>query len=620
MENSIYATRSLVDTAPLTRGEVFEEQQPQPGITSVHQLIGRQAALRPTGLALRDEKHELTFLELDQRANRLARYIRGLGVGLETPVGLCFARSVDFVVAALAVLKAGGAYVPLDSTYPPARIDAIFKDAHILVLLSHRCLTATLPSGPWKTVDLAIDSPSIDRESSEPPTVRVEGHHLAYIIYTSGSTGRPKGVEVTHANLLHLIQWHQRAFSVSASDRASQIAVLAFDAAVWEVWCHLTAGASLHLIDEESRRSPEGVKDWVVANRITIAFVPTIFAEHLITFDWPKCTALRILLTGADTLHRRPNPGLPFLLINNYGPTECTVLVTSGAIHSRGDTEGQLPSIGRPIENTEILIMDADLRRVGPGEEGEICVSGPQVARGYRNLPELTAQKFVCDPRSERRIYRTGDRGRVLPDGEIAFLGRIDDQIKIRGFRIEPDEVVAQLNSYPGICNSAVVARGDNANQRSLVAYVVLKSGTQVTTGQLCEYLQSRVPDYMVPSTFVNVPSLPVTANGKCDKQALPSPGAANLLPDAVATKPSNQNRQTGTEAAIAQLVSGLLEGRPIGADDNFFLVGGHSLMAAQLLARLREKLAVTLNLRQLFEAPTIASLAKVVDQKLATN
>lgn len=619
MENSIHQAGSLVENVPFGTGEVYHGPQPHHGASWAHELVSRHAALRPAAVALHDEKRELTFAEFEQHANRLARYIRALGVSAETPVGLYFERSVDFVVAALAVLKAGGAYVPLDSSYPPARVDAILKDANIPVLLSHRDLAAGLASGPWTTVDVDADRLSIQSKSAEPPVSRVEGHHLAYIIYTSGSTGRPKGVEVTHANLLHLIQWHQRAFSVTAADRASQIAVLAFDAAVWEVWCHVTAGASLHLIDDDSRRSPEGVKDWLVANRITIAFVPTIFAEHLITFDWPRSTALRILLTGADTLHRRPKPDLPFVLVNNYGPTECTVLVTSGPIHS-GDSDSQLPSIGRPIDDTEILIVDADLRRLAAGQEGEICAAGPQVARGYRNLPELTAQKFVFEAGTGQRLYRTGDRGRVLPNGEIAFLGRIDDQVKIRGFRVEPDEVAVQLNSHPGICNSVVVARGHNADEKSLAAYLVLQAGTQVTAGELREYLQSRLPDYMIPSAFVRLPSLPITSNGKCDKQALPTPAADNLLPDLFETPAANASNPTGTEVAITQLVSSLLEGRQIAPDDNFFLVGGHSLMAAQLLARLRERLGVSLNLRQLFEAPTIASLAQVVDRKLATK
>jgi len=584
-----------------------------------HELIARHAAATPDALAVRGQNREISFLELEERANGLARHLQTLGVVAETPVGLYFERSTDFVVAALAVLKAGGAYVPLDAAYPPARIDAILRDAGVPVLLSHKWMAATLPGGPWKTVDLDIDAISIASHSTEPLRTQLNGDRLAYIIYTSGSTGRPKGVEVTHANLMHLIRWHQHAFEVKTSDRASQIAGLAFDAAVWEMWCHLTGGASLHLIDEASRRSPEGLKDWLVAQKITIAFVPTIMAEYLITFDWPRQTALRILLTGADTLHRYPDAGLPFVLVNNYGPTECTVLVTSGVVGS-GGAGGHIPSIGFPIDDIAILILDEQLKRVTAGEEGEICVAGPQIARGYRNLPELTAQKFVTEAATGVRLYRTGDRGRTLPDGQIAFLGRIDDQIKIRGFRVEPDEVVAQLNSHPHIANSVVVARGENADEKTLVAYVVATVGTEPTAAELREYLEARLPGYMVPSAYVGLPSLPVTTTGKCDKQALPAPLPANLLAECKQAANAPEAGDSSTETCIGQLVSGLMEGRSINRDDNFFLVGGHSMLAAQLLARIRENLAVTLNLRQLFEAPTIALLAAAVDRKLATK
>jgi len=608
MRNSVLVDGPAVPVGGLT----------EPGINWAHELMTRQAAATPGALAVRGSNRQLTFQELEERANCLARHLQSLGVVAETPVGLYFERSVDFVVAALAVLKAGGAYVPLDAAYPPGRIDDILKDAGIPVLLSHKWMAASLAGGPWKIVDLDIDAASIESHSAEPLATPVDGHHLAYIIYTSGSTGRPKGVEVTHANLMHLIRWHQRTFAVSANDRASQISGLAFDAAVWEMWCHLTAGASLHLIDETSRRSPEGLQNWLVTQKISIGFVPTIMAEHLIAFDWPHNTALRILLTGADTLHRYPNAGLPFILVNNYGPTECTVLVTSGAVLSHGDAH--IPSIGRPIDNTEILFLDAGLKRVAPGEEGEICVAGPQIARGYRNLPELTAEKFVRETDTGLRIYRTGDRGRLLPDGQIAFIGRIDDQIKIRGFRVESDEVIAHLNSHPQIRNSVVVARGDNADEKALVAYVVPAVGAEVTAAQLREHLKARVPDYMLPSAYVSLPSLPLTTTGKCDKQALPAPTADNLLPESRQVAGATEASESSSEKRIAQLVSGLMDGRPISRDDNFFLVGGHSMLAAQLLARIRENLAVSLNLRQLFEAPTIASLAAVVDRKLATK
>jgi acyl-CoA synthetase (AMP-forming)/AMP-acid ligase II/aryl carrier-like protein len=305
--------------------------------------------------------------------------------------------------------------------------------------------------------------------------------------------------------------------------------------------------------------------------------------------------------------------------VNNYGPTECTVLVTSGAVVANAK-QGQIPSIGKPINGMEIAILGPDLKPVPAGADGEICASGPQVARGYRNLPELTAEKFVIDPKAGQRIYRTGDRGRVLPDGQIAFLGRVDDQIKIRGFRVEPDEIVAQLNSHPQIGNSVVMAQGDTSDDKSLIAYLVITPGAKLTASDVKDHLRLRVPEYMVPSAFVSLASLPVTPTGKCDKQALPAPSADNLLAESSGKESSASSTQSATEVRISQLVTGLMSGRTIDRDDNFFLVGGHSMLAAQLLARIRETLAVTLNLRQLFEAPTIAKLAVVVDRKLATK
>lgn len=589
-------------------------------VSWTHDFVARQAALQPAALAVCDEKYKLTFLELDQQANRLARHIQSLGVGPEVLVALYFERSVDFVVAALAVLKAGGAYVPLDSVFPATRIETILKDANVAVLLSHRCMAANLSTGSWRTVDLDRDASDILIQSPEGVAAQIAGDQLAYVIYTSGSMGHPKGVEVTHANLLHLVEWYQRTRKISVDDRASQILGLAFDAAVLEVWGHLTAGASLHLIDEYSRRSPEGLRDWLLTKEITIGFAPAVTAEQLITFHWPAQTALRILVAGGDILHRHPRADLPFVLENQYGPTECTVVATSGRVPS-SETNGQLPSIGRPIDDTEILIMDTDMKRLPPSEVGEICISGPQVARGYRNLPELTAEKFVFEADTAKRLYRTGDRGRVLPDGQVDFLGRMDDQIKIRGFRVEPAEVVLHLNSHPQVSSSFVISRrDDDASEKTLVAYVLPASAGGLTAGELRKFLQSRIPDYMIPSVFVNMQSLYLTPNGKWDKQALPPPTAANLLPESIDTKSSSNGRQTGTEVAIGQVVRGLLDGRPIGREDNFFLVGGCSLMAGQLLVRLRQALPVNLSLRQLFEAPTIASLAEVVDRKLATT
>jgi amino acid adenylation domain-containing protein len=584
-----------------------------------HEFIAHQAAVRPAALAVRDEKRQLTFHELDQRANRLARHMQTLGVDAEVAVGLYLERSVDFVVAALAVLKAGGGYVPLDPAHPGERIGAILTDAEVRVLLSHRRMAAALSSGPWKIVDLDSEAASIENHAADPLLQQVDGNELAYIIYTSGSTGRPKGVEVTHANLAHLIGWYRAASAVNPNDRASQMFGFAFDAAVLETWGHLTAGASVHLVDEVSRRSPEGLRDWLVAEKITIGFAPAVIAEHLVVFDWPEQTALRLLVTGGDTLHRYAKAGLPFRVENQYGPTECTVVVTSGVVRS-GGIEGELPSIGRPIDDTEVLILDAELKRLPTGEEGEICVAGPQLARRYRNLPEMTAEKFVVETGTGRRLYRTGDRGRVLPNGEIAFLGRMDDLIKIRGFRVEPDEIISHLISHPGIRNSTVVAQGDNANEKILVAYLVPADGAELTAAELRGYLRARVPDYMIPASYVSLSSLPVTITGKCDKRSLPAPSAANLLPESRNAPSADQTCPGISETRVAELVKGLLGGRTISRDDDFFLTGGHSMLGAQLLTRLRESLGVQLTLRQLFQAPTIASLAEIIDQKLVAR
>ncbi|MDQ6664135.1 MAG: non-ribosomal peptide synthetase [Acidobacteriota bacterium] len=618
-------TGAAVRAAPVTHTGV------RPVVSAwVHDSVTRQALALPQATAIHGTGTSITFQQLDQESNRLARHLQSMRVGLEVPVGLYLERSPDFAVAALAVLKAGGAYVPLDPSHPPDRIAAILEDSQAAVLLSHKWMAAGLRSGVWSTVDLDIDAPQIERYPGEGLGtdglgMEVSGSNLAYIIYTSGSTGRPKGVEVTHSNLAHLIDWHRRAFSITPADRASQLAGLAFDAAVWEVWCHLAAGASLDLIDETSRRSPEDLRDWLVRHKITVAFAPTTMAEHLIRLDWPPNTALRILLTGADILHRYPRAGLPFTLVNNYGPTECTVLATSGtvppdsnktkiALSSMGRPTRGRPTLGHPIDGMIVQIVDPLLRPVPEGESGEICIAGPQVARGYRNLPELTAEKFVARQSVPGgRIYRTGDLGRILPDGDIAFLGRIDDQIKIRGFRVEPGDIAAQLDDHAGIEASVVIARGGNGPDRALVAYLVPAPGFSPTSAGLREFLASRLPDYMIPSAFVRLDSLPVTTAGKCDKDALPAPSAANLI----GGEEASVSALGATEEKLIQLLRPLMNSGPIGRDDNFFFIGGHSMMAAQLMARIDERFGVRLTLRQLFEAPTAASLAKLVDQHI---
>jgi acyl-CoA synthetase (AMP-forming)/AMP-acid ligase II/acyl carrier protein len=415
--------------------------------------------------------------------------------------------------------------------------------------------------------------------------------------------------------LVNLVSWHQQEFSVTSADRASHLAGLSFDAAVWELWPYLAVGASLHLVDEFTRNSPELLRDWLVARRITIGFVPTPLAEELFRVNWPPNTTLRIMLTGGDTLHHYPPASLPFVLVNNYGPAECSVVATSGATPpDRHD--GTLPPIGRPIVNTHIHLLDEQLRPVPPGTVGEIYIAGAGLARGYRNRPDLTAGKFISDSFSAKpgsRLYKTGDLARLLPDGQIAFIGRVDEQIKIRGFRIEPNEIVCALNQHPVVCESLVLACEDSSGDKRLVAYLVLKADSDVTPKSLRDYLRRRLPEYMLPSAFVRLDAFPLTPNGKIDRAALPALDAANTLHEELSADPV-----TPTQQRIIEILRALLGREKIGPNDDFFLLGGHSLLGAQLIARLRETFGVELALRTVFDAPTVVALAEEIERLAA--
>ena len=575
------------------------------------QLVAGQAVATPDAVAIANSAEQITYRELDCRANRLARYLIGLGVGRETVVALCLKRSLDSVICALAVLKAGGAYLPLDPAYPADRLSFMLNDAEPLVLIAREEMER-IASGPWAFVNLDRDQKEIDLESSVSPKVEVSGRQLAYVIYTSGSTGQPKGVEVTQDNLLNLVYWHQREFSVTSADRASHLSSVGFDASVWEVWPYLAAGASLHLPDEESRRSPVVVRDWLVNEKITISFLPTALAERVMVLNWPPTSALRVLLTGADTLHRYPANDLPFELVNNYGPTECTVVATSGRVRPE-DRAGKLPAIGRPVANTRVYILDENLAPASSETPGELYIGGASVARGYLNRPDLTLQNFIPDPFSGHpgaRLYRTGDLARYLPNGEIAYLGRIDEQIKILGYRIEPNEIVSVLDRHPAIASSVVIARGNASEEKRLAAYLVMTNGHRPSSIELRSFLKQDLPDYMLPGVFVQLDALPLTSNGKVDLTALPEPNIENTLRDEEFIAP-----RTPVENRLAAILSSLLSLSEVSVKDNFFLLGGHSLLGTQLIARVRGAFGVELGLRTLFDTPTIADLSNEIEQ-----
>ena len=565
----------------------------------------------PDDIAISSRKRKITYRELGCGALGISTQLRASRFGVGTTAAVLLPPGPDFVTATLGIMASGGAYLPLEPTYPPERLRLMIEDSGAEVLLTRR----ELLSGALQILNSLpiIDVDRCDaRNFSDAEPVKVSSGQLAYLIYTSGSTGQPKGVEVTHRGLANLVQWHNSTFSVRPKDRASQIASLSFDAAVWEIWPYLSAGACVCFPESAVRDDPERLKAWLVGERITITFVPTPLAERVVTTCWPRETALRIMLTGGDRLRRHPREDLPFDLINNYGPTEYTVVATSGKVSATDDLDSP-PSIGKPISNTIVHILDADLRPVPRGTPGEICISGPGLARGYRNAPELSRERFVADPFSPEpgaRLYRTGDRARIGDDGEIEFLGRFDDQIKIRGFRVEPDEVSIALSRHPKILETVIVARRGAAMQGQLVAYVVSGNNVSVSDEELRSFLRLSLPEHMIPSVFVVLEAIPVTGSGKIDRAALPNPTRENTLGMNAFAKPDG-----AVEQRIAEIIKELLGVKDVGANDNFFLLGGHSLLAAQLIARLADEFDFQLPLRKLFESPTIESLSKQVVQ-----
>ena len=593
---------------------------PFPQVGTVAELVTFQAAATPDAIALASTKRVWSYREVDERASGLADILRTLGVGPEVVVGLCMPRSPEMVVGAVGILKAGGAYLPLDPTYPAAWLTFFLDDGQVPVVVAGQRIKERVPKGVYQTILLddlgrVADFPPLAQ--SAPAKAAATPKNLAYVIYTSGSTGQPKGVEIAHESLLNLVHWHQQAFGVKSADRASQVANVGFDAAVWEMWPYLATGASLYFAEDETVSDPESLRDWLVAQRITISFIPTPIAEHLLKLPWPSETALRTMLTGADTLHGYLPVGLPFLLVNNYGPTECTVVATSGPVHSNDSTH-ELPPIGCPIVNTQVYILDESGKQVPMETAGELHIGGMGVARGYRNRPELTAQRFIPNPfgaKPGERLFKTGDLARLLSDGQIAFLGRIDEQVKVRGFRVEPNEVTATLNEHPHIQQSVVVAREVAPGDTRLIAYFVAVPQSHPTLGELRDFLGARLPDFMVPATFVRLEKLPLTANGKVDRMSLPAPEDTNTLRDSAYTAP-----RTDMEKTVAGILERVLGLEHVDVEENFFSLGGHSLLGAQLVARLRDTFGIEMPLRVIFEAPSVAELSSEIDRLLVAK
>lgn len=580
-------------------------------MTSAVELIDDVARAWPEAIAVSaGRSHRITYRTLLTSADSLAAELMELGAGTDVPIGICIDRSIEHIIAILGALRAGSCFLPLDPDWPAERLSHVLDDAGAPIVIAEPRLMNALAT-PGRTI--LSSAAEARRHLPRPALPATAKDSLAYIIYTSGSTGEPKGVEVTHRNLLHLVGWHRDAFGISAQDQASWIAGLGFDASIWELFPYLAVGACIHLPADSVRSSAEALRAWLVEQSITIAFAPTPLAEALITATWPVQTALRTLLIGGDTLHLWPKPGLPFRVVNNYGPTECTVVATSGNVTAERPSSA-LPTIGKPIAGTEIVILDPEGKPARPGEVGEIYVGGAGVGRGYRHRPRQTAERFLMlalpgSASEVKRYYRTGDLGCVTADGEIAFHGRCDDQIKVRGHRVEPDEISAALSHHPGVVQSAIVAEGDGIDRR-LIAYVVPATQEAPRAGELRDFLAARLPNYMLPSTYVRIASLPLTTNGKLDRAALPAPSPANTLASTHYRAPIST-----VESRVAEIVETLLGVKGVGIDDNFFLLGGHSLLGTQLVLRLRDVFGAELTLRDLFEAQTIQNLAAKVEE-----
>jgi amino acid adenylation domain-containing protein len=574
------------------------------------QLVHAAAALHPDAPALEGLDGEvLTYADLDQRASRVAGYLHTLGVGPEIPVAICLERSFDFVIAALAVWKAGGAYLPLDPAWPTDLRQTIIEDAQAPVLITRSALACRARY----LVDIDLDAPAINREPSF-LSCAITRDHLACVIYSSTCTDRPEGVEVTHGNLLNLVFWHRRTFGVTPADRASHVAGIGVDTALWELWPHLTAGAAVVIPPESIRLSSPLLRDWLTAQSITIGFVPSALAEPLISSRWARSTALRYLLTGGEPLHRYPTAGLPFRLVNHYGPTECTVVATSGEIAA--EPEAALPPVGAPVANTQVHILDADQRPVKAGEIGEMYISGTGVARGYRNRAELTAERFFDNPfsTSSARMFRTGDLGRLLPDGRLAFCGRAGQQERIRGHRVNEHEIVRVLDRHPGVISSAVVTRGHGSYTR-LVAYVVPSTGSELTDAVLRDFLARHLPTYMVPSAFVRLDELPLNSDGKLDHAELRDASKENCFPGSGFRRSAHP-----VERQAAAMLRDLLHLESVGVDDHFCSMDGDPEFAARLILRVKERFSVELSRADLLEARTVAGLAAAIERRILSQ
>ena len=557
---------------------------------TVHGAFEVQAERQPHRIAVQQGSEALTYQQLNQRANQLAHHLLELGVQADDRVALCCRRGPQMLVGLLGILKAGAGYVPIDPAYPAERIAYLLQDSAPVAVLAETSTRELL--GPVAVVDL--QDPGWQRHAvSNPQLPALTPAHLAYVIYTSGSTGQPKGVMVEHRTVENLVHWHCEAFGLTAVSHTSSVAGMGFDAMAWEVWPALCVGATLHLPPADiGNENIDELLAWWLAQPLDVSFLPTPVAEYAFSLPQQHPT-LRILLIGGDRL-RQFTQERRFAVVNNYGPTEATVVATSGRVRA-----GQVLHIGRPVANATSYVLDAHLRPVPVGVAGELYVGGSGVARGYLNRPELTAERFLQDPFNPGRMYRTGDLVRWLPDGNLEYLGRNDDQVKLRGVRVELGEIESRLAALDGIREAVVLVR-----EGRLLAWFTEQRPLQIET--LRAHLQAQLPEALVPVAYMRLDQLPLTANGKLDRKALPEPDQCALL------SREYQAPQGDVETTLARLWAEVLQVEQVGRHDHFFELGGHSLLAVSLIERMRQA-GLSADVRVLFSQPTLAALAAAV-------
>jgi amino acid adenylation domain-containing protein len=591
-----------------------------PASVGVHRLFESCAAASPLSVALIDDDLQLSYGELNQRANQLARYLRGLGVGCEDRVGICLPRSIEMVVAMLGVLKAGAAYVPLDPQYPLERLALMLEDAQAVVIVTSEEQAGSLPSQWAQVVMVDSDREEIEKESgadisaAELEYREVQGDGLAYIIYTSGSTGTPKGVAVTHRGITRLVR-NTNYIEIGAGSRVAHASNVSFDASTFEIWGSLLNGGQIINISRDTALSSQALVAEIKQHNISTMFMTTALFNQVAREVPDAFNSMQNVLFGGEAVDVRSvrtilAAGGPQRLLHVYGPTESTTFTTW---HEIGDVSESATTIaiGQPISNTQVYVLDEELQPVPVGVSGELCIGGAGLARGYWRRPEQTAERFIPNPFGPEvggRLYRTGDLVRCQSDGDIEFIGRRDEQVKLRGFRIELGEIESVLGAHASVRECVVAVIGE-ADDRRLVAYVV---GAEAVNGSVLRaYLKDKLPEYMVPSAIVTLEEIPLTPNGKVDRKALPAPEWSGEASSGFVAA------RTPVEEMLCGIWEQLLKREQVGIHENFFELGGHSLLATQVISRVRESFNVELPLRVIFESPTISEISETIEEAM---